>query len=92
MPLTHLHQLTMLKDILTEHLSDESGTISEYAQLNRLIESLLTNDNVSEDIKSQLHTIKLYSQQGEISTNSEEHIAIHHSIITQWVNEIDNFS
>lgn len=91
MPLTHLHQITMLKDILSEHLSDENGTISEYAQLNRLIESLLINEKVSDDMKLQLQTILTYSQKGETSTNSEEHIAIHHSLITDWIQDIENF-
>lgn len=91
MPLTHLHQLTMLKDILSEHLSDETGTISEYAQLNRLIDSLLSNELVSDEMKNQLQTLLTYSQKGESSTNTEEHIADHYTLITDWISDIENF-
>ena len=46
MPLQYQDQVSLLKDILTNHQTDCCGSVSEYEQLERLIKSLLVNSNI----------------------------------------------
>ncbi len=92
LPLNHQHQLSILKDILSEHLSEHDGTVSEYEQIERLVESLLNNDLVSNQAKQQLKEIHQYSHIGKESSDSSEYISDHQDDLTQWVDEMNRLS
>lgn len=92
LPLNHHHQLGVLRDILIEHLSELNGTASEYEQLERLVESLLNNDQVSSEMKQQLKEISQYSQTGQQSSDPSTYISEHQQELTQLVDEIDHFA
>lgn len=92
MPLNHEHQLTILKDILTNHQSDCCGTVSECEQLERLVQSLLANDQVTDDVKSKLNDVYYYSQSGKYSSDLDQHITNHQNQLSQWVTDIDSYS
>ncbi|WP_088043158.1 YtzH-like family protein [Bacillus sp. EAC] len=92
MPLNHEHQLTILRDILMNHQSDCCGTVSECEQLERLVQSLLTNDQVTDDVKSMLNDVYYYSQSGKYSSDLDQHITSHQNQLSQWVTDFDSYS
>lgn len=92
MPLNHQDQLMVLRDILTEHSLDNCGTTSECQQLERLIQSLLTNDAVNADVKQLLQEVYPYSQKGTLSSDLNQHISSHSTQLTQWVENFNSYS
>ena len=44
MPLQYQDQVNLIKDILTNQQTDCCGSVSEYEQLERLIKSLMVNN------------------------------------------------
>lgn len=92
MPLSHEHQMSVLKDILTNHQSDCCGTVSECEQLERLIKSLMTNDTISNDMKATLNDVYYYSQSGKYSADLDQHISSHQAQISEWISGMDSFS
>lgn len=92
MPLNHEHQMAILKDILVNHQSDCCGTVSECEQLERLIQSLLANDNVSNEVKTMLNDVYYYSQSGKYSPDLDGHISGHQEQLSQWITGMDSFS
>lgn len=92
MTISHEHQLMILKDILQNQQLDCNGTVSECEQLERLIKSLLTNDNITDETKLMLSDIYYYSQSGKNSSDLQEHISNHQNQISQWVSGMDSFS
>ena len=74
MPLQYQDQVSLLKDILTNHQTDCCGSVSEYEQLERLIKSLMVNSNISQEVKPVLEQIYSYSQGGINSSSVDHHI------------------
>lgn len=62
MPLSHEHQMSLLKDILTNHQSDCCGSVSECEQVERLVKSLMVNMDIDSNVKTILTEIYDYSQ------------------------------
>jgi len=92
MPLNGQHQLSILQDILTNHQVDCSGTVSECQQIERLIQSLLSNQQVDEQMKNTLLDVYNYSQHGQNAKNIDEHIIQHKDNLSMWVDNINNFN
>jgi hypothetical protein len=92
MPLNHEHQMTVLKDILTNHQCDCCGTIAECEQMERIIKSLMTNDNVADDTRTMLNDVYYYSQSGKYSPDLDQHISNHQNELSQWISGIDSLS
>jgi YtzH-like protein len=92
MPISHEHQLSLLKDILTNHQSDNCGSASECEQVERLVQSLMTNDNFSKEAKDILQEISKYSQTGSTTEDLDGHITSHNQQLLQWVENMDGFS
>jgi hypothetical protein len=88
MPLNHEHQMTILKDILSNHQTDCCGTVSECEQIERLVKSLMTNENVQQQVKNVLPDIYAYGQTGKYSANLDDHILSHQQQLTQWMNQL----
>ncbi|MDA7027280.1 YtzH-like family protein [Bacillus sp. CLL-7-23] len=92
MGLNHENQMHLLKDILSDHQADCSGTVAECEQVERIIKSLYTNIDLDANFKGVLEDIYLYSQRGKSSPSIQNHILEHQDRLTQWVEEIDSFS
>lgn len=92
MPLQFQDQLNLLTDILTNHQEDCCGSVSECEQLERLIKSLMTNSNLNPSDLQVLTQIYSYSQNGKNSSNLDQHIESHQEQLSQWVDNINQFS
>lgn len=92
MPLTSQHQLTILQDILKNHQLDCCGTVSECQQMERLIQSLLANQQIDEQIKTTLLNVYSYSQHGQYAKNMDQHITEHKDDLTMWIDDIDGYN
>ncbi|ASB87878.1 YtzH-like family protein [Bacillus sonorensis] len=92
MGLNQENQIDLLKDILSDHQTDCSGTVAECEQVERIIKSLMANTNLDVNLKGVLEDIYLYSQRGRASSSINDHILAHQDRLTQWVEEIDSFS
>ncbi|WP_338449148.1 YtzH-like family protein [Niallia oryzisoli] len=92
MPLQYQDQVNLLKDILSNHQTDCCGSVSECEQLERLIKSLMVNSNIDQNNKQVLDQIYSYSQSGINASNLDAHIELHQEQLSQWVDNIDQFS
>lgn len=89
MPIDHHDQLEMIKDILHNQKTDCCATVAEYQQIQRLIQSLLGNENIQETNKKTLYDIYSYTQPGVNGKNLEQHIEQHDQQLEQWINVLD---
>jgi DNA-binding transcriptional regulator YbjK len=92
MPLGYSDQMSVLKDILSNHQSDCCGTVSECQQIERLIQSMLGNDAANEEVKNTLYNIYHYSQTAKNTQHLDEHIQTHQQDLSQWVSELNSLS
>jgi hypothetical protein len=92
MTLSVQHQLKLLRDILDEHQSQGTGSVSEHQQLMRCVQSILSKDNtfIDETFAWQLQEIYNYGQKGKNTGNQSEHITGHQDAISAWVHAISN--
>lgn len=92
MPITSNDMLTILIDILENHKTDCCGTVAECQQMKRLINSLLTNDQIIySDIKPVLMNIYNYCQEGEASTELDTYIYSNQNDISHWLNGLTSY-
>ena len=92
MPLDHQDQVTLLKDILSNHQTDCCGSVSECEQLERLVKSLMVNTQVDQNVKSILQEVYQYSQNGAQTADLDQHILSNQENLSGWVSNIDQFS
>lgn len=91
LPLNIHHQLALMLDILNEQAAYKSGTVSEYEQISRLIQSMMSDPALTDnELKSILPALYDYCKQGAVSTSSEEHITAHKSYLNEWMQTIEN--
>ncbi|HWO96352.1 MAG TPA: YtzH-like family protein [Bacillus sp. (in: firmicutes)] len=92
MPLDYSDQMSILKDILSNHQSDCCGTVSECEQIERLIKSMLGNETTNEQVKNTLYNIYDYSQSAKNTQHLDQHIQTNQQNLSQWVSELDSLS
>ncbi|WP_338472041.1 YtzH-like family protein [Niallia sp. XMNu-256] len=92
MPLQYQDQINLIKDILTNHQSDCCGSVSECEQLERLVKSLMANNQINQQDTNTLDQIYYYSQGGVNAANLEQHIESHQQQLSQWVDNMDQLS
>ncbi len=92
MPLNYQNQLSVLKDILSEHQSDCCGTVSECEQMERLAKLMLANAQTKEEVKKTLENIYYYSQTGKGSSELNQYIQTNQANLTQWMDELHTLS
>jgi hypothetical protein len=92
MPLNHQDQVTLLRDILTNHQTDCCGSVAECEQLERLVKSLMVNTQVDQNVKNILKEVYQYSQNGVGTPNLDQHILSNQGNLSEWVTKIDQFS
>jgi hypothetical protein len=92
MPLNHQHQVSIIKDILSNQQTDCCGSVSECEQLERLVKSLMVNTQIDQNVKKILEEVYKYSQHGTQTSDLEQHILSNQENLSQWVQNIDQFS
>jgi hypothetical protein len=92
MPLNLQDQVTIVKDILSNHQTDCCGSVSECEQLERLVKSLMVNTQIDQNVKNILQEVYTYSQHGAQTADLEQHILSNQENLSQWVSNIDQFS
>jgi YtzH-like protein len=92
MPLSHQDQVTLLKDILNNHQTDCCGSVAECEQLERLVKSLMVNEQVDQNVKNILLEVYEYSQHGAGTADLDQHILSNQENLSDWVSNIDQFS
>lgn len=92
MPIQYKDQLNLLKDILQNHREDCCGSVSECEQIERLVKSLLMNENMNENTKQILYDIYYYGQNGKYTQHLDNHIQEHQHQLSSWVNQIDQIT
>jgi hypothetical protein len=88
MPLDHNHQLSLLRDILQDHLADCNGSSAECAQLERLAAALSANSLIHEELRQTIVSINHYSHTGASHQQLDAHIKDHMPHIESWLNTI----
>jgi hypothetical protein len=92
MPLSHDDQVTLLKDILNNHQTDCCGSVAECEQLERLVKSLMVNNEVDQNVKNILQEVYQYSHHGVGTADLDQHILSNQENLSSWVSNIDQFS
>lgn len=93
MTLTVHNQLTLLHDLLDEQMADNSGSIAEYQQIKRLVQSMMAKNAISdEQLLQLLPEIYNYGRQGEIAQSLPEHIESNKENIENWKSVIQQNS
>lgn len=92
MPLSHQDQVTLLKDILSNHQNDCCGSVSECEQVERLVKSLMVNTQLDQNVKSILQDVYDYGQHGAQTANLDHHIQSNQQNLSSWVQQMDQFS
>ncbi|WP_246941345.1 YtzH-like family protein [Bacillus pinisoli] len=92
MPLDYHHQLSVLMDILSNQQTDCCGTVAECEQLERLVKSLLANNELTSEAKNVLMDVYEYSQSGKYNQHLDEHILSHQQDLSQWIEDIHQLS
>jgi hypothetical protein len=92
MPLSYQDQVNLLKDILTNQQTDCCGSVAECEQLERLVKSLMVNTSIDSQVKPVLQEIYNYSQNGKYTSDLDEHILTNQNNLTNWVDDIGQFS
>jgi archaellum component FlaC len=92
MSLDFHHQMSVIMDILSNQQLDCCGTVAECEQLERLVKSLLANDNITTEAKNVLMDVYEYSQHGKYHQNLDEHIQHHQQDLSQWIEDIHQLS
>ncbi|KGX89418.1 hypothetical protein N781_09205 [Pontibacillus halophilus JSM 076056 = DSM 19796] len=89
MPLTSKDQLHILYDLLSEQSEVCQGSISECQQIQRLVHSLLSKEDVTnKEVLDLLPDIYHYGRQGELAEDLSQHISNHTTHLQQWTNSI----
>lgn len=90
MTLTVADQLKLLHDLLDEHISHQSGSVSEYQQIKRIVKSLTAKEKITDNQLLQiLPEIYNYGLKGENVQNLQEHITMNVTNIEQWKSTIE---
>lgn len=89
MILTSNNQLTLLHDLLAEQRMEGTGTINEYQQIKRLVQTIFAHQTVAnEALLNILPEIYNYGRKGEIVQSITEHIASNNDSIQHWLQVI----
>ena len=91
MPISYQDQLNLLKDILQNHQEDCCGSVSECEQIERLVKSLMANENIDQNVKAILNEVYSYGQQGTYVEDLSSHIESHQNHLENWVSSIGDF-
>ena len=80
--MNYQNQLTLISDILKNQQAEQSGTQDEFAQIQRLAQSLQQDTNIDSNTLQVLSNIQNYCTSGNCSDNAAN--------ITNWIESIDS--
>jgi len=89
MTLTLTDKLNLVKDILTTHHSDGIAHTSEYEQLYRIVQNLLSDRNTSAQVTI-LQAIDDYCSKGLALTDYTNHLTENKDSIAMWIHSLDS--
>ncbi|MDF2557116.1 MAG: hypothetical protein K0R71_944 [Bacillales bacterium] len=92
MTISKENHITLLKDILSTHCQDCSGSSSQYAQASRIVDNLLVEFGQEEDIKKVLSEIQNYCKQGTQLSYHTDHINENQTAISKWVEHLHSMN
>jgi hypothetical protein len=92
LPLDSTHQISILKDILSNHQMDCCGTVAECEQLERIIKSLMVNTTIDQEFKNTLSGIYSYGQVGKNASDLKNHINHYQDDLSQWIDNIKQYT
>lgn len=79
------NQLTLLHDLLDEHITYKKVSIDEYKQIKKLVQSIITNRNVEGELLNILPEIYYYGIKGENAQSLFAHIIENEHKIKRWL-------
>lgn len=90
MPLQTSDQVRLLADLLQNQQTDCCGSNQECEQMERLVQSLLSNPNTAQEMKSILEDISVYSKSGSTTQELDQHITSYQSNLGDWASQLNN--
>jgi|SRR5699024_822556 len=79
------NQLTLLHDLLDDHVTYKTVSINEYQQIKKLVQAIMTNRNVKGELLSVLPEIYYYGIKGENAQSLFAHIDENEQKIKRWL-------
>ncbi len=89
MAINYYHQLTLLKDILANQLTEDYGSHDEFHQLQSLVQSLVQNNATPEDLKQTLLSIEQYAYQHD---KEGAHSHLGKVDLDSWIQQVNHES
>ncbi|HLS23621.1 MAG TPA: YtzH-like family protein [Pseudogracilibacillus sp.] len=83
------NQLTLLHDLLNDHITYKTVSIDEYKQIKKLVQSIITNRKIEEQLLTILPEIYYYSIKGESAQSLPSHILENEQKIKRWLTMIN---
>lgn len=85
MYLTVNNQLTLLHDLLDEHMTYKSVSTDEYRKIKKLVQTMIANKEMDSKLLTILPEIYYYGIKGEVAHSFDEHITENENKIQQWL-------
>lgn len=82
-------QLKLLLDILNNQLQDGRASDAEYQQASRIIENLVTHEQLDPKVHTVLTEIENYCNQGVTHPSHGDYISSHKTSLMRWVQALD---
>lgn len=79
------NQLTLLHDLLDEHITYKNVTTNEYKQIKKLVQSMSTNRTIEKELLHILPEIYYYGLKGENASSYAAHILENEKKIKHWL-------
>lgn len=83
------NQLTLLHDLLEEHVIYKTVAIDEYKQIKKLVQAIMTSRHITEELQAVLPEIYYYGIKGEHAQSLLAHINEHEQNIKRWLMKIN---
>lgn len=89
MCLTIHNQLTLLYDLLDEHISFKTVSAGEYQQIKKLVQKIINEKEVDKELHAILPEIYSYGIKGERVPSLDDHITDYEPNIRNWMQQIE---
>lgn len=83
------NQLTLLHDLLDDHVTYKTVSFDEYKQIKKLVQAIVANGKVKGELQSVLPEIYYYGIKGERAQSLFAHINENEHKIKQWLLKIN---
>lgn len=83
------NQLTLLHDLLNEHVTYKNVSIDEYKKIKKLVQSIITNRHVHRELLAILPEIYYYGIRGENAHSLFAHIIDNEQKLKRWIMTIN---